>query len=451
MIPPQFLGLGIEYQTLPLYTGTDPNAVDPVFEQLVQNLTPGQIPVLRIGGDTTDWSWWPVRGMHAPPGVSYSLTPRWAAVARSLTQRLNAHLILGINFQVDSRTVARVEAAELIRRLGQARIDALELGNEPELYHTFGYKDGRGKEVPARAAKWGFRIFEREFRSIGSSLPAGPLAGPTTGNLYWDGHFGRFLSDVRKLRIATVHRYPLWICSNGRSPYFPNVNNLLRGAVTTQLVGTVAPLVRIARAHKLPLRLDEMNATPCPHQALALRGSIATALWVMDYLFAMARVGVDGVNVQTSTGSTQDLFEFRFGRRRWVAKVAPEYYGLLMFAKAAPAGSSLVPLSQAPEPLHAWATRGPGETFRVLVINDGRGARTVALRGIPTNVGATVERLLSVATPGGRLTTLGGQTLGMQTATGHFPELETTSVASPHGDTYELTLPGLSAALLTVG
>ncbi len=59
-IPAGFLGLSLEYSAVSAYAGRDPSAVDPVFEQLIRNLTPGQRPVLRIGGDTTDWSWYPV-------------------------------------------------------------------------------------------------------------------------------------------------------------------------------------------------------------------------------------------------------------------------------------------------------------------------------------------------------------------------------------------------------
>ena len=44
-----------------------------MFEQLIRNLAPGQAPDLRIGGDTTDWTWWPVPGVAKPGGIRYSL------------------------------------------------------------------------------------------------------------------------------------------------------------------------------------------------------------------------------------------------------------------------------------------------------------------------------------------------------------------------------------------
>ena len=67
-IPSGFLGLSLEYPALRAYAGKDPHAINPVFEQLIRNLTPGQAPNLRIGGDTSDWTWWPVPGVRKPPG-----------------------------------------------------------------------------------------------------------------------------------------------------------------------------------------------------------------------------------------------------------------------------------------------------------------------------------------------------------------------------------------------
>ena len=72
-IPGGFVGLSLEYPAVAAYAGTDPSALNPVFVQLIRNLNPGQLPVLRIGGDSTDWTWWPVAGMSQPAGVNYTL------------------------------------------------------------------------------------------------------------------------------------------------------------------------------------------------------------------------------------------------------------------------------------------------------------------------------------------------------------------------------------------
>src|SRR5437764_682881 len=82
-----------ESMSLEHFTGTDPAALDPVFLQLVRNLTPGQAPVIRIGGGSTDHTWLPVAHMRKPGGVSYAITRQWLSVAKSMAHVLNARMI----------------------------------------------------------------------------------------------------------------------------------------------------------------------------------------------------------------------------------------------------------------------------------------------------------------------------------------------------------------------
>ena len=65
-IKPGFLGFSFEFQAVRTYTGSDPRRINPVLVQLIRNLTPGQAPVLRIGGDSTDLSYAPAPGLRPP-------------------------------------------------------------------------------------------------------------------------------------------------------------------------------------------------------------------------------------------------------------------------------------------------------------------------------------------------------------------------------------------------
>ena len=67
-IPGGYVGLSMEYNTVAAYEGPDREHVNPVLAQLIRNLAPGQTPILRIGGDSTDWTWWPVGAMKRPHG-----------------------------------------------------------------------------------------------------------------------------------------------------------------------------------------------------------------------------------------------------------------------------------------------------------------------------------------------------------------------------------------------
>ena len=86
-IPAGFLGLSLEYFAIPAYAGTDPRQLDPVFVQLIRNLAGGSPPELRIGGDTTDRTWWPIPGMRTPAGVNAHADPRLDRGHESARQR----------------------------------------------------------------------------------------------------------------------------------------------------------------------------------------------------------------------------------------------------------------------------------------------------------------------------------------------------------------------------
>ena len=87
---PGFLGLSLEYKAIHQYTGRNPLAINPVLVELLRELAPGQSPVIRIGGDSTDQSWWPIRGVIPPGGVSYALTNGWLRTTRALAADLDA-------------------------------------------------------------------------------------------------------------------------------------------------------------------------------------------------------------------------------------------------------------------------------------------------------------------------------------------------------------------------
>jgi hypothetical protein len=202
VIPAGFLGVGVEYPTFERYAGDNANAIDPVFEQLIRNLSPGQAPQLRIGGDTSDWDWWPVPGMAAPPTTVFSLTPEWVNVARTFAQAVGARLIMGINIKADSVTVAVTMSQQLLARMGTSSIEALELGNEPEIFSSFGgYPTAPGPGVPP----YNFGVFLDAFTRIAGAMPRFPLAGPAFTGTKWFNDFGTFLADEPLLTLATVH------------------------------------------------------------------------------------------------------------------------------------------------------------------------------------------------------------------------------------------------------
>jgi len=449
-IPAGFLGLSLEYRAIEAYAGQDPRAIDPVLVQLIRDLTPGQAPVIRIGGDSTDWTWWPVPHAPRPPGVSYSITTRWLQVTRALTDALGARLILGINLEADSPKLAAAESRALIGGIGRNSILALEPGNEPELYSSWGWYCADGRAVTGRPAGYDFAAFTNDFSTIAGALPTAPLAGPAIGIPTWFPDLPAFLAAERNVRVVTLHRYPLQNYVSPSSPNSPTVSHLLSDAASQGLAASVAPYVAIAHHHHLPLRIDEMNNVSAGI-APDVANAFASALWIVDALFQMADVGVDGINVHSFPGATYELFKPTEVNRNWRAFVSPEYYGLLMFAQAAPPGSRLFKLSVTDDPsLRAWATRSAHGTLRVVLINDGNRQRVVALKAPGRTAAATLEQLRAPGLHAVKGITLGGQSFGPATDTGLLSGPSTIVTVTPAAAAYSVKLAAASAALLTI-
>lgn len=453
-IPSGFLGISTEYPSVEDYAGSDPRAINPVFVQLIRNL--GPTTVLRIGGDSTDRTWWPVNGLTKPPGVTFALDRRWLAVTRALTRALRTRITLGINLEAGSPQIAAAEARALRTGIGAHSIQAFELGNEPELYGMFAwYRKPGGRGVPGRPHNYDYSAFARDFAAIGAAVSGAPLAGPSLGGRGWTGNLPQFLEAEPRVGVVTLHRYPLQRCfTKPAEPDHPTIANLMSNRASAGLADSFADVVRVAHAHGLPLRIDELNTVACGADPSVSR-TFASALWSLDTLFQMARVGADGVDVHTFPSAGYNMFTFKHTDGRWSGSVAPQYYGLLMFAQAAPAGSRLLSVSvrgQAGRQLKVWVTVAPDGHVRVVLINKlMESSRGVAIRIPGVRGSASMSLLQAPRITASTGVTLGGQSLGPSTDTGTLRGSATTDPVQPSGGSYRVTLPPASAALVTFG
>ena len=456
-VPPGFLGLSIEYPSAPGYFGT-PTDPDGVFDQLVRNLAPGQSPVLRFGGDTTDWTWAPTPGVRKPRGIRYTLGPQWMSSTRAAAQALNARLILGVNFEADSPAIAAAESTALLDGVGAPSVAGLELGNEPEVYGTLGwYQTTAGVPVLGRPASYDFASYLHDYAKVSRALPRTvPLVGPASGAKRWLSGLGRYLATEPRVGLVTFHRYPLNRCFTPRqSPKFPTIANLLAPEAATGPATSLAAAVATAHARGIPLRADELNSVSCGGDR-GVSDTFASSLWVLDTLFNMARVGVDGVNIQTFRNAFYEPFDVSEQAGRWSAAVRPLYYGLLMFAQAAPPGARLLPVAhQGPATLRVWSTRGPDGQVRVVLINDSRRRPvTVAVQLPATGAGAgsTTATGIRLRAPRADATTgvtIGGQSFGVSTETGELSGATQSFTLRALQGGFVVRLPPATATLLT--
>jgi hypothetical protein len=396
-IAPDFVGVSIDWCSIRPYT--DAGGM-PVLAQLLRGLDPAR-PDIRIGGDGTD--------SICPGGHSRGPTRLEARAVASLARSVDAKLILGIDLEAHSRALARRQARILRDAIGRAaarsRVQAIEIGNEPDRYPRY------GKDVPAAGIGPYFRRFLHDFGTWAGIVrrvfgaPRLPVSGPGLGRygLPWisgsnRGNFARFAFGAARPALITFHTYPLLGSAKCPSRLCGSLPDLLLQSASGGLAARVARYVGLARS--VPVRADEMNSVTQGGRT-GVSNTFGAALWAADTLFEMARAGVVGVNLHTFSAARYALFSRIAGGWR----VHPEYYGLLLFEAAAPAGARLLRVTpgaigpvDAPD-VKVWATRGPDSDSRIAIINEDAAAHTVVLggAGVPQRATVTVARLAAPA------------------------------------------------------
>lgn len=438
-----FLGIATSFSTIPALSGpaTDP---DTPFVTLLKNLSPGAPPLLRLGGNTADDSWWPIPGMKTPRYL-YTLTPRWGANVKALLTALGGKAILGVNLEegpkLDSK-IAPAEVADFNRYVGSSLIDSFELGNEPEFFPLSVVNGVHGQRGPDTLAAYG-----KKFSDIAAELGGAPLAGPGSVGPEWLSQLGTVLSVVPpRLKLVTVHAYAMKNCSHLAHL---SMSDFFTSASIQDLADAIHGEVEAAAAHGKPLRVDEINGITCGGKA-GLSNSFGEALWALNVLPALWQAGVQGVNFQSIYGDLNQMIHADHSASGWTVSVEPEYYGLLAFAEVAPAGSHLLRISDPSlADLYQFAVRAPDGSDRVVLTNVGSGARTVGVTASHAHGVGSLSLLSakSLGATGG--TTLAGQSLSPSTGqlTG-APHL--TPVRPNATGVYAVRVPPHAAAILSI-
>jgi hypothetical protein len=463
-LPQGFLGLAIEFGTVQSWEPGGTAPPDPVLARLVHNLNPIGRPWIRIGGESTDRSWWLTPGVQRPLGVTQTLGPAWGQAIMQLAISTDAKLLLGLNLEANRASLAQQEADQDLTLLGTHYIGALELGNEPDLYPLIPwYKLVNGNVEPwylpdgtpvfSRKPTYGPLQYGQELSRTIRLLPKLPEAGPETGHPPWLQKFADVIRPLGLPMILTSHAYGLNQCVHDpASRVYPTVLNLLTlFASRGGLLNGDGPYITLAHADGGSYRVDEMGSVTCNGRP-GVSDTMASALWALDALFYMDSRDVDGVNLHSFPGSANGLFDLAQVNGTWHATVHPLYYGALMFAQAAPEGSRLLAVRAGGQPqLRAWSTLGADHRVRVLLINDNLQSTGQILVHSPAGWGsqtAPMERLLAPSASATTGITLGGHSFSAA-SDGGLPAPQPLTV-SPQRGAYAVTLAPGSAALLTL-
>jgi hypothetical protein len=366
-IPATFMGLSHEWGGAQSMMGDSTAGINNIYRQLLQNLTAyGSGPiVLRIGGDSTDKT-----------GEPTSTTARPFA---ELASALGAHFYLGVNLGSDNVNLAMDQATAYASQMPAGSLDAIEIGNEPDLYASNGM----------RASSYGYQNYVADFNTWKVNIT--PLLPPGTRLMgaSWAGM--GMLSNIQSydstegtaLTTFSQHNY----VANGSLPNPDDI--LLAPNSATSGPNAVASAVQTTHRYGIPFRMGEMNSLS-NGGGPGISDAFESALWAVDVMFEYANVSVDGVNWQCGNGGAYGAFEFaqqssQAGIAYSLTSVRPLYYGLLFFQAATGNAAHLLPVSLSTEAnLTAWATVDASSTPRLVLVNkdeQSTGTVNVTIRG----------------------------------------------------------------------
>ena len=315
-IPADFTGLGYEISSVARKGLLDPSNTK--YIQLVKTLSKNG--VIRIGGNTSDFSAWEPHG-------EASILPKATVTNTALVEALGGFLratgwklIWGLNLGRGTAESAADQAAAVARAAGD-RLLCFEIGNEPDLFVGQGHKP-KG---------YGYAEYRQEFERFAEALrarvPGARLAGPdVAGATDWVASFAHDERD--RISLLTEHYY-----RTGQKNPLATMENLLN--TDERFVKMTARLQEIGKSSGLPYRLCELNSFSGGGKP-RISDTFASALWGLDLMFTLASAGGAGINFETGlnhlgfVSSYSPIYEDEAGN----LTARPLYYGMLAFATA---------------------------------------------------------------------------------------------------------------------
>jgi hypothetical protein len=352
-IPTDFMGLGYEISSIA--TPSLLSAANRVYVELVRQL--GTRGVIRIGGNTSDYSSFAARG-SAVSAAKRTVVNETGL--RDLAEFLDAtewSLIWGLNLGNGSVDDAVTEARAVAHAAGD-RLLAFEIGNEPDLYVHEGHR-------PRYSYEQYLAEYRRYKAAVRAALPRVGFAGPdAAGATDW---VERFATDEgHDLRLLTHHYY-----REGQNPA-STADKLLRP--DPKLAAMLERMRAASKSCGVPYRICETNSFSGGGRP-GVSDTFVAALWALDYLCVLAWHGADGVNMETGINQLDFISSYSpiADDQRGHYRPAPEYYGMLAFAAGCRGERVAVSYDAGVMDLTAYATVDAHGSSTLVIVNKDEG------------------------------------------------------------------------------
>ena len=302
VVPQDFIGLSYEAMQL-----EDPAFFSPANVGLVQQfraLAPHG--VLRLGGNTSEFSWWKPNASDAPPvrpkGVVddgepapdtlFAITPKAIRALRGFLDATGWTCIYGLNLGYGTPAIDLPEAEFVYETLGP-KLLSFQIGNEVDLF----YRHLRDK------ATWNVDTYLQQWlaiaRAVQKACPRAVFGMPdVAADVTWLPQIAeRWAAVPDKPNVKTLsHHYYV-----GGPPSNPEMNiaALLKRDPKVEEQAELATTAATRMGVKV--RMTEGNTC---YQAGkdGVSDVYASALWSATYLFTLMQYGYSGVNLHGGSG-----------------------------------------------------------------------------------------------------------------------------------------------------
>ena len=386
-IPDDFIGISIEMLLVTQgYVDVNNATLVHLFGAL------GSKGVIRVGAgsvETTYWTGHNRNGSRSTDSLYKDDVDRLFAFARAVGWKV----IWGLNLANSKPDIAANEAL-YIQATGDTTLEAVELGNEPDLYTLSGFRQAGYSETDYESEWISF------YNAIHGAAPDLPFIGPgTADDLDWLLPFIK--DEAPQLRGISNHYYKM----GPPGADGVTISHLL--ATDGKFDGQVSQIVSACRNTGLTLRMEECN-TVFGGGTPGLSNALASSLWGLDFLFGLAQLNAGGVNFHMVPNN---YYTPIFDQNK-VPVAKPLYYGMLMFAMGS--HGRMIPLQLQKQNallnITAYAVLQDDGRVNAVIIN--KDPSNVALVTINTGLKTNIQEVTGVELSAPTLESTSSVTLG---------------------------------------
>jgi len=342
VVGPAFAGFSYEKDQManPFFSPQNTNAIS-LFKLIGPSL-------LRIGGNSVDKITWTPNGAGRTSG---QVAPSDIDALSGFLKATGWQVLYGTNLAQSTPALAAAEIAYAVQSLGSS-LYGIEIGNEVDDYH--------GNYFPST---WGFpdylALWQSFVTAIRAQSPTVPLTGPVAASNL-TGYVAPFAqAEGRNVILLSDHYYR----ANGQLAT-STVDLLI--SPDPNIVKQAQAMLAVSQSVDVPYRFAETNSF-YNGGALNVSDSYASALWVIDHLFACASNGAEGINLHgggDSTGYTPIA-----DSNGVVVEARPEFYGVTLFTLAGQGTLQQTTLTAAGLNANAYAIQAANGALNIVINN----------------------------------------------------------------------------------